>query len=38
VLVVGVAMFELTRRQFVREWGEIQEWIEKEVKRREAAL
>ena len=38
VLVVGVAMFELTRRQFVREWGDIQEWIEKEVKRREAAL
>jgi branched-chain amino acid transport system permease protein len=38
VLVVGVAMFEITRRQFVREWGEIQEWIEKEVKRREAAL
>ncbi len=38
VLAVGVAMFELTRRQFVREWGEIQEWIEKEVKRREAAL
>ncbi|MEY3252169.1 MAG: hypothetical protein RL227_1142 [Pseudomonadota bacterium] len=38
VLAVGVALFELTRRQFVREWGEIQEWIEKEVKRREAAL
>jgi branched-chain amino acid transport system permease protein len=38
VLVVGVALFELVRRQFVREWGETQEWIEKEVKRREAAL
>jgi branched-chain amino acid transport system permease protein len=38
VMLVGIAMFELTRRQFVREWGETQEWIEKEIKRREAAL
>jgi len=38
LLAVGVALFELTRRQFVREWDAIQEWIEKEVKRREAAL
>ena len=38
VLLVGLALFEITRRHFVREWGEIQEWIEKEVKRREAAL
>ena len=38
VLAVGVALFELTRRQFVREWDATQEWIEKEVKRREAAL
>jgi branched-chain amino acid transport system permease protein len=26
----------LTRRHFVRQWGEIQEFIEKEMKRREA--
>jgi branched-chain amino acid transport system permease protein len=38
VLVVGVAMFELTRRQFVREWGHVQEEIEREIKRREAAI
>jgi branched-chain amino acid transport system permease protein len=38
VLAVGVLLFEFTRRHFVREWDAIQEWIEKEVKRREAAL
>jgi branched-chain amino acid transport system permease protein len=38
VMLVGLALFELTRRQFVREWGRTQEEIEKEVKRREAAL
>ena len=38
VLVVGIAMFELTRRQFARQWGQTQEEIEKEIKRREAAL
>jgi branched-chain amino acid transport system permease protein len=38
VLAIGLALFEMTRRQFVREWGETQEWIEKEIKRREAAL
>ncbi len=38
VLVVGVVMFELSRRQFVREWGHTQEEIEKEIKRREAAV
>ena len=37
VLVVGVALFELSRRQFVREWGHVQEAIEMEVKKREAA-
>jgi branched-chain amino acid transport system permease protein len=31
-----VALFELTRRIFVRHWDEIQEDIEKEIKRREA--
>ncbi len=36
VMIVGVAMFELARRSFSREWGLIQEEIEKEVKRREA--
>ena len=35
VLVTGVALFELTRREFVRQWGQIQEEIEKEVRRRE---
>jgi branched-chain amino acid transport system permease protein len=37
VLAVGVAMFEVSRRQFVREWGHTQEEIEKEIKKREAA-
>ncbi len=36
VLVAGLALFELTRREFVREWGAIQEQIEKEIKRRAA--
>ena len=36
VLAVGAALFEATRRQFVREWGLIQEEIEKEIKKREA--
>lgn len=36
VLVTGAALFEVARRQFVRQWGDIQEDIEKEIKRREA--
>jgi branched-chain amino acid transport system permease protein len=36
VLLTGVGLFELCRRQFVHEWGEIQQDIEKEIKRREA--
>jgi branched-chain amino acid transport system permease protein len=36
VLTTGVGLFELCRRQFVQDWGEIQEAIEKEIKRREA--
>ena len=36
VLVTGLALFELTRRQFTQQWGEIQEDIEKEIRRREA--
>jgi len=35
VMCVGLVLFELTRRQFVREWGDIQGEIEKEIKRRE---
>jgi hypothetical protein len=29
-------LFELTRREFVRQWGTIQEAIEREVRRRES--
>lgn len=36
VMLTGLGLFELSRRQFVRQWGEIQEFIEKEIKRREA--
>ncbi len=36
VMFTGLGLFELTRRQFLIEWGEIQEYIEKETKRREA--
>ena len=35
VMLTGLGLFELCRRQYVREWGEIQEGIEKEIKRRE---
>jgi branched-chain amino acid transport system permease protein len=35
VTLTGLGLFELCRRQFVREWGEVQESIEKEIKRRE---
>jgi branched-chain amino acid transport system permease protein len=36
VLATGIGMFELARRQFLRQWGETQEEIEKEIKRRES--
>jgi len=36
VLLTGIGLFELSRRHFVRQWGEIQEEIEKEIKRRES--
>ena len=36
VMATGLFLFEVTRRHFVRQWGEIQEEIEKEIKRREA--
>ncbi|WP_137891562.1 branched-chain amino acid ABC transporter permease [Ramlibacter sp. 2FC] len=37
ITLTGLGLFELTRRQFRREWGQIQEEIEKEIKRRETA-
>jgi branched-chain amino acid transport system permease protein len=36
VLATGALLFELTRREFVRQWGTIQEAIEREVRRRES--
>ncbi|MBO9676675.1 MAG: branched-chain amino acid ABC transporter permease [Acidovorax sp.] len=36
VLVTGLGLFELCRRQFLRQWGQIQEEIEHEIKRGEA--
>ncbi len=36
VLMTGLVLFELCRRQFVHAWGAIQQDIEKEIKRREA--
>jgi branched-chain amino acid transport system permease protein len=36
VLLTGTLLFDLTRRQFVRQWGTVQEEVEKEIKRREA--
>jgi branched-chain amino acid transport system permease protein len=36
VMLTGIGLFEVTRRHFVRQWGEIQEFIEKEMKRRES--
>ena len=38
VMLTGLGLFELARRVFVRQWGEIQEDIEKEIKRREALI
>jgi branched-chain amino acid transport system permease protein len=36
VLVTGLALFELVRRQFRRQWDEVQAEIEVEIRRREA--
>ena len=36
VMFTGLGLFEVCRRQFALEWGQIQEDIEKEIKRREA--
>ncbi|MBQ0937294.1 branched-chain amino acid ABC transporter permease [Ideonella paludis] len=35
VVLTGLGLFEVARRQFNLQWGEIQEEIEKEIKRRE---
>ena len=36
LMVVGIGLFEVARRHYAQQWGEIQEDIEKEIKRREA--
>ena len=36
VMATGLFLFEVARREFVRQWGGVQEEIEKEIKRREA--
>ncbi|MBS0610580.1 MAG: branched-chain amino acid ABC transporter permease [Proteobacteria bacterium] len=36
VLLTGLGLFELCRREFLRQWGEAQEEIEHEIKRQEA--
>jgi branched-chain amino acid transport system permease protein len=36
VLATGAGLFEVARRSFAHEWGEVQGEIEKEIKRREA--
>jgi len=36
VTLTGVGMFEVTRREFVRQWGQAQEEIENEIRRRES--
>ncbi len=36
LMLVGLGLFELARRHYARQWGEIQEDIEKEIKRRES--
>jgi branched-chain amino acid transport system permease protein len=37
VMLVGIGLFEITRRHFAHDWSEIQTDIEKEIKRKEAA-
>ena len=37
VMLTGIGLFEVCRRQFALEWGQIQESIEKEIKRRETS-
>ena len=38
VLAASASLFELTRREFVRQWGSTQEEIEREIKKREALV
>jgi branched-chain amino acid transport system permease protein len=38
VMFTGLGLFEVVRRQYMLEWGEIQTEIEKEIKRRETAV
>jgi branched-chain amino acid transport system permease protein len=37
VMITGLGLFEIARRHFMIEWGDIQVDIEKEIKRRETA-
>ena len=37
IMLTGLGLFEVVRRHFIIEWGDIQVEIEKEIKRREAA-
>ena len=36
VMLTGAGLFEVSRRQFVKDWGKTQEDIEKEIKRRDS--
>jgi len=36
VMLTGIALFEVARRQFSKEWGEVQGEIEQEIRRRES--
>ncbi len=36
VTIIGIALFEVARRQFVAQWGAVQEDIEAEIRRRDA--
>lgn len=38
LVLTGFGLFELARRQYLQDWGASQEFIEKEIKRREEAL
>lgn len=35
VMLTGIFLFEVARRQYLREWSDTQEYIEKEIRRRE---
>jgi branched-chain amino acid transport system permease protein len=34
-MLTGIGLFEVARRHYLRQWGETQAFIEKEMKRRE---